>query len=63
MGVYEVNLDECKDSSWYSNGDGKKGNYTSLKFHKNDINNITCVYGNLTPKLKWCGVELEEITY
>ena len=29
----------------------------------NDINKVTCVYGNLTPKLKWCGVELEEITY
>ena len=43
--------------------DGKKGNYTTLRFHKNDINKVTCVYGNLTPKLKWCGVELEEITY
>ena len=43
--------------------DGKKGNYTTLRFHKNDINKVTCVYGYLTPKLKWCGVELEEITY
>ena len=63
LGVFLANLDECKDSSWYSNGDGKKGNYTTLRFHKNDINKVTCVYGNLTPKLKWCGVELEEITY
>ena len=63
LGVYEANLDECEDSSWYSNGDGKKGNYTSLRFHKNDLNNVTCVYGSLTPKLKWCGVELEEINY
>ena len=58
-----VNLDDCKGTSWYSNGDGKKGNYTSLRFHKNDMNNVTCVYGSLTPKLKWCGVELEEINY
>jgi hypothetical protein len=63
LGVYLANLDKCKDSSWYSNGDGKKGNYTSLRFHKNDLNNVTCVYGSLTPKLKWCGVELEKISY
>ena len=58
-----VDLSECNDTDWYNNGDSKKGNYTTLKFHKNDIDKITCVYGNLTPKLKWCGVELEEITY
>jgi|TARA_B100000959_G_scaffold19055_1_gene18454 hypothetical protein len=63
LGVYEANLDECEDSSWYNNGDGKKGNYTTLRFHKNDIDNVSCIYGNLIPKLKWCGVELEEITY
>ena len=58
-----VNLSNCNNTSWYNNGDGKKGNYTSLRFHNNDMNNITCVYGNLIPKLKWCGVELEEINY
>ena len=63
LGVFLANLDECEDSSWYSNGDGKKGNYTTLRFHKNDKDKVTCVYGNLIPKRKWCGVELEKISY
>jgi len=63
LGVFLANLDECEDSSWYSNGDGKKGNYTTLRFHKNNEDKVTCVYGNLIPKLKWCGVELEKISY
>ena len=63
LGVYEANLDECKDSSWYNNGDGKKGNYTTLRFHKNDKDKVTCIYGNLKANRIWCGIELEEINY
>lgn len=63
LGVFMADLDKCKNSSWYSNGDGKKGNYTSLKFHRDDMGKVTCVYGNLKANRIWCGVILEEINY
>jgi len=65
FGVFMVNLSECKNSSWYSNGDGKPGNFTNLKFSVNDVDKVTCIYGNLITdgKPKWCGVELEELNY
>ena len=34
-----------------------------LLSHKNEIDNVYWVYGNIKPNRIWCGVKLEEITY